>query len=60
MPADPTIELWTMYAIGVSITTLRTYARIVAVGVRELHPDDYLIWFAIVSIFQKRFDSWTN
>jgi hypothetical protein len=57
MPADPTIELWTLYAIGVSITSLRTYARIVAVGIRELHPDDYLIWFAIVSIFHQRFKS---
>jgi hypothetical protein len=45
-----TVELWTLYAIGVSITFLRTYARISAVGIRELHVDDYLIWLAIVCI----------
>lgn len=50
MPSNLTIELWTLYALGVSFTILRTYARIVAVGVRELHPDDYLIWLAVVRI----------
>jgi hypothetical protein len=45
-----TVELWTLYGIAVSITFLRTYARISAVGIREFHPDDYLIWLAIVSI----------
>jgi hypothetical protein len=50
MPSNPTIELWTLYAFGVSFTILRTYARVVAVGVRELRADDYLIWFAVVRI----------
>jgi hypothetical protein len=45
-----TVELWTLYGIAVCITFLRTYARIAAVGIREFHPDDYLIWLAIVSI----------
>ena len=49
MPGSSTVELWTLYAFGVSFTVLRTYARISAVGVRELQVDDYLIWFAIVS-----------
>jgi hypothetical protein len=44
-----TVELWTLYAFGVSFTFLRTYARISAVGFRELQVDDYLIWVAIVS-----------
>ncbi|KAH5264190.1 hypothetical protein HBI70_152930 [Parastagonospora nodorum] len=47
MSRNPTVELWTLYAVGVSFTFVRTYARIVAVGVRELHPDDYLIWVAV-------------
>ena len=50
MSRNPTVELWTLYAVGVSFTFVRTYARIVAVGVRELHPDDYLIWVAVVCI----------
>ncbi|CAG5169333.1 uncharacterized protein ALTATR162_LOCUS7028 [Alternaria atra] len=43
-----TVELWTLYAFGVSFTFLRTYARISAVGFRELKLDDYLIWVAIL------------
>jgi hypothetical protein len=50
MPSNPTVELWTLYTLGVSFTILRTYARVVAVGVRELCADDYLIWLAIVRI----------
>jgi hypothetical protein len=46
---NPAVELWTLYALAVSFTILRTYARIVAVGIRELCVDDYLIWLAIVS-----------
>jgi hypothetical protein len=49
MPNETTVELWTLYAIAVSITVLRTYARIVAVGFKNFHADDWLIWFAIVS-----------
>jgi hypothetical protein len=48
MPVDPTVETWTLYALGVSITVFRTYARISKVGYRGLHADDYLIWLAIV------------
>jgi hypothetical protein len=44
-----TVELWTLYAFGVSFTFLRTYARISAVGFRQLQVDDYLIWVAVVS-----------
>ncbi|CAG5174536.1 uncharacterized protein ALTATR162_LOCUS7809 [Alternaria atra] len=43
-----TVELWTLYAFGVSFTILRTYARISAVGFRELQVDDYLIWVAVL------------
>ncbi|CAI6336694.1 unnamed protein product [Periconia digitata] len=48
MANDPNIELWTLYAFGISFTILRTYARITAVGWRELRADDYLIWFAML------------
>jgi hypothetical protein len=51
MPGDPTVETWTLYALGVSITVLRTYARVSTVGYRGLHADDYLIWLAIVRRF---------
>ena len=44
-----TIEIWTLYAVAVSATFLRTYARIRAVGVKGLRADDYLVWVGIVS-----------
>jgi hypothetical protein len=43
-----TIESWTLYSIGVSMTLLRTYARVRAVGFRNLRPADYLVWVGIV------------
>ncbi len=43
-------ELWTLYAFGVLMTVFRTYARVKAVGVRELRADDYIVWVAIVCI----------
>jgi hypothetical protein len=45
-----TVELWTLYSFGVAVTLLRTYARVRAVGFRNLKADDYLIWVAIVSL----------
>ncbi|KAF1925977.1 uncharacterized protein M421DRAFT_423259 [Didymella exigua CBS 183.55] len=47
MPAT-SVELWTLYAFGVAVTLLRTYARVSAVGYRELRADDYLIWLALL------------
>ena len=43
------VELWTLYALAVAFTFLRTYAMISAVGYRQLQADDYLVWIAIVS-----------
>lgn len=45
---DFTVELWTLYSIGVAITILRTYARAKVVGLRHLQADDYLVWVAVV------------
>ncbi|KAI8951700.1 hypothetical protein F4801DRAFT_544035 [Xylaria longipes] len=42
------IQLFTLYSIGVLVTVLRTYARVKAVGIRNLHADDVLIWIAIL------------
>lgn len=42
------VESWTLYGIGVFATFLRTYARIRAVGVRNLRADDYLVWVGVV------------
>lgn len=47
------IELWLLYAIGVLVTILRTYARVKAVGFRNLRADDFIIWIAIVRIKEK-------
>lgn len=44
-----TIEIWTLFAIGFTTTMLRIYARIHAVGVRNLRPDDFLVLVALVS-----------
>ncbi|EPE02831.1 hypothetical protein F503_01572 [Ophiostoma piceae UAMH 11346] len=46
-------ELWTLWAIGVCLTALRTYARIAATsrvsGISgSLRPDDILVWVAIL------------
>lgn len=43
-----TVELWTLYSTGVTVTILRTYARARAVGLRNLRLDDYLIWVGVV------------
>ncbi|CAI7618276.1 unnamed protein product [Penicillium discolor] len=43
-----TVELWTLYAIAVAVTILRTYARSKTGGWRNLRLDDYLIWVAII------------
>jgi len=42
------VESWTLYGIGLFATMLRTYARIRAVGIRNLRPDDYLAWVGMV------------
>ncbi|KAH8658062.1 hypothetical protein BX600DRAFT_514584 [Xylariales sp. PMI_506] len=42
------IEMWTMYASGVLVTALRTYARWKAIGFRSFRADDYLVWVAII------------
>lgn len=44
------IELWTLYAVGVCMTLLRTYAQWNAVGWRGMHVDDFLVWVAIVCL----------
>lgn len=41
-------ELWTLFSIGAAFTVLRTYARITAVGVKQLRPDDYFVWVGVV------------
>ncbi|KAI0517021.1 hypothetical protein F5B22DRAFT_605914 [Xylaria bambusicola] len=41
-------EDFTLFAIGVSFTALRTYARILQVGVRGFQVDDYFIWIAML------------
>jgi hypothetical protein len=43
------ITLWTLYAFGVVVTALRTYARVTAVGWKNFEADDYLVWLAVVS-----------
>lgn len=43
------IEAWTLLAVGILFTMLRTYARIRAVGFKGLQADDYLVWVGVVS-----------
>ncbi|KAL2128639.1 hypothetical protein VTI74DRAFT_8912 [Chaetomium olivicolor] len=42
------ITLWTLYAFGVLVTALRTYARVKAVGWKHFEADDYLVWAAVL------------
>lgn len=61
MPSDPaalaaaeaalresTIEIWTLFAVGFAATVVRTCARLHAVGLKGLRPDDYIVWVGIV------------
>ncbi|KAI6713624.1 hypothetical protein JHW43_003867 [Diplocarpon mali] len=41
-------EAFTSYAVAVTFTALRTYARIQSVGGRNLQADDYIVWLAIL------------
>ncbi|RYP57263.1 hypothetical protein DL770_010703 [Monosporascus sp. CRB-9-2] len=42
------VTLWTLYAFGVLVTALRTYARVKAVGWKHFEADDYLVWVAVM------------
>ncbi|KLU87037.1 hypothetical protein MAPG_06043 [Magnaporthiopsis poae ATCC 64411] len=42
-----TIELFTLFGIGVLSTVLRTYARIKKVGFANLAADDFLVWLGL-------------
>lgn len=48
---DFAIESWTLFSIGLCVTILRTYARIKAVRLSGLSPDDYFVWVGVVSSF---------
>lgn len=45
-----TEEGFIFLGIALFITLLRTYARWSMVGFKKFQPDDYLVWFAFVSI----------
>ncbi|KAH6609149.1 hypothetical protein Trco_002495 [Trichoderma cornu-damae] len=42
------VEAWTLLAIGISVTILRTVSRIRSAGFRGLGGDDYLAWLAVI------------
>ncbi|RYP85796.1 hypothetical protein DL769_000904 [Monosporascus sp. CRB-8-3] len=41
------IEDWTLFAIGLCVTVIRTYTRVKQVGFKGLQGDDYLVWLAM-------------
>ncbi|KAL5360110.1 hypothetical protein BJX96DRAFT_174980 [Aspergillus floccosus] len=43
-----TVESWLLYAVGLSVTVLRTCARVKAVGFRHLQAEDYLVWVGML------------
>jgi hypothetical protein len=43
-----TIEAFTLLAVGICVTILRTAARIKIVGVKGLQWDDFLVWVGTV------------
>jgi hypothetical protein len=42
------IEAWTLLAVAILVTVVRTLARVRAVGWAQLRPDDYLVWVGLV------------
>ncbi|GAW22034.1 hypothetical protein ANO14919_115690 [Xylariales sp. No.14919] len=42
------VQLWAFYSVAVFVTILRTYARVKAVGIRNLSADDLFVWIAIL------------
>lgn len=40
------IEAWTLLAIALVFVILRTVGRLISTPIRDLDPDDYLMWFA--------------
>ncbi|RJE19148.1 hypothetical protein PHISCL_08511 [Aspergillus sclerotialis] len=45
---NPTVEIWTLFAIAVCATLLRMYSRLSIVGFRDLRADDLLVWVGVV------------
>ncbi|KAK5989604.1 hypothetical protein PT974_07858 [Cladobotryum mycophilum] len=43
-----TVEIWTLYSVAVVVTLVRTFARLRAVGLRNLTADDYLVWVGVL------------
>ena len=42
-------EIWALFGVAVAFTFLRMFARIKAVGSKDLQADDYLACLALVS-----------
>lgn len=42
-------EAWTLCALALCVTILRTYAKATSVGWKRLQADDYLAWVGAVS-----------
>ena len=48
-------EVFVLLAIGLVVISLRTYARLISVGLRRLQTDDYLMLLAAVSMLAPLF-----
>ncbi|KAM7185647.1 hypothetical protein V8F20_011725 [Naviculisporaceae sp. PSN 640] len=44
-----TIEAFTLFAVALSVTILRTYARMRGEGIRGLGWEDYLVWLGVIA-----------
>lgn len=42
------VESWVLTSLAILICALRTYARVRAVGVKNLCFDDYMVWVGVV------------
>jgi hypothetical protein len=47
------IEAFTLLAIALLVTSLRTYSRIRVVGIRRFEADDYLVLVGAVSLLDR-------
>lgn len=58
--ANPTAEIWALFAVGAAATILRLYSRVSLHGFRDLRADDFLASLAVVSMPRMAVDGDAN
>lgn len=58
--ANPTAEIWALFAVGAAATILRLYSRVSLHGFKDLRADDFLASLAVVSMPRMTVDGDAN